>query len=296
MPGRWDGPNDRSMRGSLRVRASANLDETFNGEPQLLAAARPRHVEPRLSRRQVAALYAAFAVYAGAVAAFSGPGEDRSWGIWAVAAYAAAALAAVSWRLHGREAALLTSLAGALVIPVAWLATHATPTSDVQVVSRSAALLLRYGTPYLSPAQIAHFAGPLAYNPYLPVMTVFGLPRAMGVPGVAGDPRLWLGIASVTLFALAFHVAGRRHALRFGLFAVASPVVAFPLALGVTDPPVLALVCLALALLRRTSRTPLIWPAAIAIGVACAMKYTAWPALPVLTAMLASRDGIRQAA
>lgn len=242
-----------------------------------------------------AAWYAAFAAYAGAVAAFSGPGDDRSWGLWAAAGYTAAALAAAWWRSHGRSAALVVSLGGALVAPVTWLAAHTPPTTDMWVVSRSAALLLQHGTPYLSPAQLAHTASPFAYNPYLPVMTVFGLPRAVGVPGMAGDPRLWLGGSSLVLFALAFHVAGRRDAVRCGLFAIASPVVAFPLALGVTDPPVLALVCLVLALLSRTSRTLPVWPAAIALGVACAMKATAWPALPVIAAMLASRDGARAA-
>jgi phosphatidylinositol alpha-1,6-mannosyltransferase len=165
----------------------------------------------------------------------------------------------------------------------------------MQVVSRSATLMLRHGTPYLSPPQLAHMAGPFAYNPYLPVMSLFGLPKAMGLPGIAGDPRLWLALSSLALFAVAFRVAGRRDALCSGLFAIASPVVAFPLALGVTDPPVLALVCLALALLSRTSRARPVWPAAVVLGVACAMKATAWPALPVVAAMLAARDSVRTA-
>ena len=127
-------------------------------------------------------------------------------------------------------------------------------------------------------------------------MTIFGLPRAIGLPGVTGDPRLWLGAVSLALLALAFRIAGRPDALLCGLFAVASPVVAFPLALGVTDPPVLALVCLALALLSRSQRPLPVWPAALALGTACAMKATAWPALPVFAAMLATRDGARAAA
>jgi phosphatidylinositol alpha-1,6-mannosyltransferase len=243
----------------------------------------------------LAAWYAAFALYAGVVAVFSGPGDDRSWGIWAAAAYMTGALAAGWWRRHGRSAALILSLGGALVAPVSWLATHAPPTPDMRVVSRSAGLMLRHGTPYLSPPQLTHMAGPFAYNPYLPVMSLFGLPRAWGLPGIAGDPRLWLAVSSLALFAVAFRVAGRRDALCCGLFAIASPVVAFPLALGVTDPPVLALVCLALALLSRTSRTLPVWPAAVVLGVACAMKATAWPALPVVAAMLAARDGVRAA-
>ncbi len=85
-------------------------------------------------------------------------------------------------------------------------------------------------------------------------------------------------------------------------------MLAFPLALGITDPPVIALTCLALALLTRPGPArpglaaaprparPGLWAAALVLGTACAMKYTAWPALAVLAAMLAARDGVRAAA
>ena len=269
-------------------------------------AARPRW-------QRASAWYAIFAVYAGGVAVFSGPGHDRSWGIWASFGYAAATVLATAWPTRmGRLAALAASLAGALVAPVVWLATQAPATPDVAVVTRSAALLLHHGSPYLPLAQLTH-GGFLAYNPYLPVMAVFGLPRALGLPGLAGDPRPWLALATFLLLAAAFRVAlGDRartgRSLGLAAFAVASPVLAFPLAEGITDPPVLALTCLALALLAgpahaaaRSSRpgawlAPGAWAAAVTIGVACAMKYTAWPAVVVLTAMIAARDGARGAA
>ena len=190
--------------------------------------------------------------------------------------------------------------------PLIWLAWRAPPTPDVRVVARSAVLLLQHGTPYL-PA--GHLASPIAYDPYLPGMTLFGLPGAFDLDGVAGDPRIWLCAVTGLLLVLAFRVAGRPDAVYWGVFAVASPVLAFPLAVGVTDPPVLALICLALALLGRApGRWPAHWPgaarragggpvwaAAVTLGVACAMKATAWPALPVLAAMLAVRDGARTA-
>jgi hypothetical protein len=96
------------------------------------------------------------------------------------------------------------------------------------------------------------------------------------------------------LLVLALWVAGRPGAVYWGVFAVASLVLAFPPAAGVTDPPLLALICLTLALLSRAPGWP-VWPAAVTLGVACAMKATAWPALPVLAAMLAVRDGARTA-
>jgi hypothetical protein len=253
-----------------------------------------------LGRRRVWALYAAFALYAGAVAVFSGPGDDRSWGIWAAFGYAAAAALAALWPGRaGRLAALAASLAGALAAPVVWLATQASPTPDVHVVNGAAVLLLHHGTPYLDPAQLAQ-GNVLSYNPYLPVMTIFGLPHALGLRGLAGDTRPWLVLATLLLLAAAFRIAGparsRAAALGLAAFATASPVLAFPLAQGITDPPMIALTVLALALLSRPAARIRIWPAALVLGAACAMKYTAWPALVVLAAMLAARDGTRAAA
>jgi uncharacterized membrane protein len=69
-------------------------------------------------------------------------------------------------------------------------------------------------------------------------------------------------------------------------------VIAFPLAVGITDPPVIALMLLTLALIARPSG---LLRAAGALGVACAMKATAWPAVPVFAAMLGRRDGARSA-
>lgn len=235
---------------------------------------RPIRSWPRHGR--TALWYGAFAVHAGAVAVFSA-GQDKVWGIWAVGAYALAAALAARPRV-----ALAVAVLGALVGPVVWLHLTAPPTPDMQVVTRSAALLLRHGTPYLPTDQLTTV---IAYNPYLPVMSVFG---------IAGDPRLWLAVATFALLTAAFRTAGREWpaAVETGLFATASSVLAFPLTLGITDPPMLALLCLTAALLSRDR----FWPAAVALGIACAMKATAWPALPVFAAMFGLRTGIRFAA
>jgi len=68
---------------------------------------------------------------------------------------------------------------------------------------------------------------------------------------------------------------------------------AFPLVMGITDPPIIALTCLSLALLTRVRVST--WQPAVVLGVACAMKYTAWPALAVAVVMVATRDGARAA-
>ena len=60
-----------------------------------------------------------------------------------------------------------------------WLVTRVAPTPEVQVISRSAVLLLQHGTPYLPAGQLDTW---LSYNPYLPVMAVFGLPGRWARP------------------------------------------------------------------------------------------------------------------
>jgi len=254
--------------------------------------------------------YAGFAVYAAGVALFSGPGLDHWWGVWAAGGYAAAAVvaawASAAGRGWGRGLALALSLAGALAAPTIWLMTREPTTPDAAVVARAGELLLHHGSPYLSTAALSA-GGWLAYNPYLPVMALFGLPGALGVPG---DTRPWLIVVTFLLLYATFRITlaardrgVRRAAVGRAAFWLACPIMAFPLAEGITDPPVIALTCLSLALLARSGwaagdrglvRDAL--AAALVLGVACAMKYTAWPALAIIAVMIASRHGARSAA
>jgi len=258
---------------------------------------RPEHGS--LDRRRLIPWLVVFAAYAAGLALLSGGGADRVWALWATGGYAAAA--GLAWVSRGVAAPLLAALACAVVAPIVWLVLRGPATADPIVVARSAVLLLRHGDPYLSTGQLATWQ---SYNPYLPAMTVFGLPWAAGLRGVLGDTRLWLTAASLALLAAAFWMgaphraarcaACRRAAVWSAVFGVASPLLALPLAVGITDPPVIALTCLALACLTRSPRLPVV--AGLAVGVACAMKATAWPALAVIAAMLVARDGVRVAA
>src|SRR5258708_4264979 len=192
----------------------------------------------------VAVMYAVFAVSAGGVALFSGLGDDRWWGIWAVGGYAAAAALAWSWRSRrGRRAALAAGLAGALAAPLTWLATRAPATPDVKGVARPAALLLHHATPHLPAAQLG----------------VPAVARGSAPPGLRPGP------------------------------AVARPVPPRPARPAASTR----------AAATRTRAAALARPArlaAVVLGVACAMKYTAWPALAVLAAMIAARGGAPPAA
>jgi len=288
--------------------------------------------------RWLPAWYTGFALYAAGVALFSGLGQDHWWGTWAAGGYAVAAALALLARRYPRGgrrlvgASVGVSVAVGLIAPTAWLMATAQALPDVTVVARSGVLLLHHGTPYLPLTALAT-GGWLAYNPYLPVMALFGLPGALGLPG--GTRPALIVITFVLLYVTfrALRIPGRA-ALGWAAFALSCPIIAFPLTMGITDPPVIALTCLALALLaRRPVQAEAPGPragaqntragaqdpragapsqtaaqtgapgqtavrrglvlAAIVLGVACAMKYTAWPALAVIVVMVLARDGVR---
>ena len=100
------------------------------------------------------------------------------------------------------------------------------------------------------------------------------------------DPRVWFGLAFLVIFWLALRAAGARNCVRWTVFVAASPVIAFELAVGGTDIPILALMCLGFALLWRRPRFAL---AGIALGLASAAKATAWPAVAVAAVLIGTR-------
>lgn len=247
------------------------------------------------TRRRVAMWYGGFTVYAAALALLTGH-ADRAWAVWGAGAYALTTLLVLcteNWLIP-----LAVAFCGGLVAPLIWLATRGPGTAEVEVIGRSADLLLRHGSPYLPASQLSDWT---SYNPYLPMMDVFGLPRSAGLRGLLGDPRVWLSITTIALMWVAFSIIAshrgrncascRTDVLRATTLAISSPVMAFPLALGITDPPVIALLCLTLACVWRG------WllRAGLALGAACATKATAWAAIPVLAAMIAVRYAPRLA-
>jgi hypothetical protein len=248
-----------------------------------------------------AAILAASALFAGGVAVLSSNPPQRLWGTFAFGAYGAAAVAAgvsgylgrrLAWR-HGMRLAFLLSLAGALVAPLTWMAATGLSQPEVAVIIRSATLLLHHGAPYPGAAAIAAARGPYAYSPYTPALLVFGVPHALFGGGLLTDPRLWFAAVFVIALGGALVMAGVARPWQWTALVTASPLIAFPLSTGGDDLPVLALMCLGLALLG--SRPRLAW-AGLALGLAAAMKATAWPALVVALVLVATRDGRRGAA
>lgn len=283
----------------MPVTASAPL-----AKPVPVSGRRPGWTVPP-SPGWLARCYLVFAGYAFAAGLLGGDAVQRWWGISAAGGYGAAAAAAGLWRSRGRDLALALTLTGSIVTPLAWQQTagHARATgmeSALAVVARSARLLLAHGSPYLPTAHLTHS---LSYDPYLPAMAIFGLPGALGLPGAAGNPRLWFGLTAAVALWLVFRRAVPCYALRLTAFALGSPVLAFGIVAGDTDVPVLALLCLALAVAssgttrEKASRHLRARPVAAGLitGAACAMKAIAWPVPVVLIAMLAAGGGRRDA-
>jgi Glycosyltransferase family 87 len=289
--------------------------------------ARPAVTAPLalLRREWAAALFTACALFAGAVALISANPPQRLWGMLAAGGYGVAAITAAitsdypgrrlargrpwpwlarPWlarprraptptRLRGTELAVLVSIVGALIAPLTWMAVAGLGQPEIAVITRSAALLLSRGAPYPGAAVIAAAHGPYAYSPYLPALLVFGVPHALFGGGLLTDPRLWFAAVFVITFGGGLSVARVPHAWRWTALITASPLVAYPLSTGGDDLPVLALICLGLALLGRRPNPV---AAGLVLGLAAAMKATAWPALAVALALVAARNGRRGAA
>ncbi|WP_432078106.1 hypothetical protein [Streptomyces sp. YPW6] len=239
-----------------------------------------REPPPRLGGVLWWALCAAAAL---GLAVCSSLGPHRVWGAAAAFGYLAAALIAARGR--GARTAGTVALAGVVALPLLWLLAVDRAQLEVRVVARSAALLLAEGTPYLHRPWV-----PEDFNPYLPGMSVFGLPEALAGPGPLTDPRLWMGAAFLGALAPALPAGSRSAPLRW---IAACPLVALPLAVGGVDLPVAGLMCLGLALSGRGRAGA----AGLALGAAAALKWTAWPAIPVVLALMtaSSRSGGRAA-
>jgi hypothetical protein len=245
-------------------------------------------------RGRLVGIFLVSAGYAAAVALFSSSVVQQRWAIVAAPSYALAALAA-AWPRRGRDLALLLGLGGGLVAPLGWLVAENRALQEVRVISHAAWLLIHHGTPYLSVATLAGTQNPEAYNPYLPAMTVFGLGRAVGRSPLT-DPRIWFAVVFVAVFWLALRAVGAPDSGRWTALVTATPVIAFPLAVGGDDVPVLGLMCLGLALLSRSGREPSPILAGLVLGVTAAMKATAWPAVLIAAVLVAGRDGRHAAA
>ncbi|MFF3069512.1 hypothetical protein [Kitasatospora sp. NPDC057936] len=248
----------------------------------------------------------AAAGWAAAVAAVSALDTHRVWGAFAAAGYlVAAAVSTGPDRDRTRAVAVGVALAGAVVAPLLYLLATGAAQSEVEVIERSGRLLVEHATPYLDDPRSV-----VEVTPYLPGMALLGLPRAVlggdgPVARVLGDARpwcaavllgcLWAGGRVVTpgaggaSRAVTPATGGAPRTVLGAL--VASPVIALPLAVSGVDLPLAGLLCLALAFASRNRPVA----AGLALAAACSLKWTAWPAVCVVFALLAHRAGLRAA-
>jgi hypothetical protein len=242
----------------------------------------------------------ACALFAGGVSLFSHDSLHRLWGLSGACAYALATLAVLAWRSRGTlgvDVALGLIVCGAILVPLLWMVANGHGEPEVGVVATSARSLIHQGTPYRSSAALAGTTDPNQYNPYLPLMAAFGVPQALFGHGLLTDPRVWFGLVFLVVFAFALRLAGARDCVRWALLMTASPIIAFELCVGGTDVPMVGFLCLGFALLWPHPGVREVSPVAagLALGVASAMKATAWPALVVAFALLYVRDSPRTA-
>ncbi|SHN00074.1 Protein of unknown function [Streptomyces yunnanensis] len=238
--------------------------------------------------------------------------SHRTWGLIAAAGYGCAAVVtALRARRRGTPRAptistrlpLAIAVVGTVGLPLLLLVLAGSAQLEVAVVQRSGDLLLHSGSPYIpAPATVAD------YNPYLPGMAVFGLPHALFGDGPLTDARWWMAgtfflstAGAVTTLVRSARAApdrrkgprdaSRRDSVSAALWLAVCPLVALPLVVGGIDLPVIGLMCWGLATAGRGKPVRV----GLLLGIAAALKWTAWPALPVAFALVATRHGRRQA-
>ncbi len=146
----------------------------------------------------------------------------------------------------------------------------------------------RHEVPYHAPGE-PDYAG---FLPYLPLMAVAGIPSDIWPNSGLSDARIFFCLITLVVAAVALYlckVEGRRK-IRALQALVILPLASLPLATGGDDIPVVAILLLAMVLAQR--RQP--FASGFVLGVASAMKFTAWP-LAVLALFCAwDRHGRRR--
>ncbi|HEY5120372.1 MAG TPA: glycosyltransferase family 87 protein [Acidimicrobiales bacterium] len=256
-----------------------------------------------------AILYASAALFSLGIGINSTANAQWHWGFLAVAPYAVAAVLAaacmrVSVRYETRVRVGLLSLVvvGAVLVPlvmeVHWRTEEPTrgfAQPEVPVIERAASDIVKFGTPYQSYWRHGRLVNPVphipsyeSFFPYFPLMSVFGLPAVeTRTSSPLSDARVVMTLMTMLTGGAALFLlrATRRQKIRVAQFLVALPTGALFLATGGDDMPILALSLLGIVALQRRANNM----AGISLGLAAAMKLTAWPL--ALGALLVARGG-----
>jgi len=256
-----------------------------------------------------AVLYGLAALFAVGLGWTSRQPAQWHWGYLAFAPYAGAALIAVglSWRHLRREtltrlALLAVVVLGAVVLPLIlearWRQLDDHPglaQPEVGVIERAGRYLYEGQDPYKTYERNGHLVNAVpglpafeSFFPYFPLMGVFGLPSAETHLGHGlTDARIVMSLMTLIVSGVGIGLlrATRRQKIRVIQILLALPTGALFLATGGDDMPILALSLLGVAALQRRNSVL----AGVSLGVAAAMKLTAWPL--ALGALLVVRRG-----
>ena len=228
----------------------------------------------------------------------AGTGAGGAAGRASVDAAGGRAIATWHWTTP-RAVTFLVVLLGATLMPLSLEVLWRTDTGgtahvqpEVAVVERAGDAFVHGKDPYSRIDPRAHIKAPPGqpaydvYNPYLPLMSLFGGPRSTSASPRLTDARVAFSVFTILVVVIALALCRGPTGPR--VLALQSmtvlPTAALPLATGGDDLPVAALMLLGLVLLQR--RRPL-W-AGVALGVAASMKITAWPLAAL--ALLVARD------
>ena len=247
--------------------------------------------------RSDAVLYGLSAVFALGLATTSREAAQWHWGYLAALPYA---LAAVTAYLLSRRALRRVSLVRVMLLALVVLSAVAIPLGlearwrqldhghgfaqpEVSVIERSATFVSQGRDPYRSYLHdgriVNQIKGLPAYEsffPYFPLMSVFGLPSAESRKGTGlTDARIVMTLMTLLVSGLALRLlrASHEQKIRVAQVMVALPTGALFLATGGDDMPILALMLLGVAALQRRAN----YVAGVSLGLAAAMKLTAWP-------------------
>ncbi|KFU80185.1 Protein of unknown function [Amycolatopsis lurida] len=176
-----------------------------------------------------------------------------------------------------------------LITPVSWAAQP-----EVWVIERSAKLLLENGTPYVDVTALGRAVEVNDYTPYGPVMTVFGLPRALfgggPVADALTDARWMFALAAVACVLLTLRLLKwPKIPVSAAQLALACPLTALTWAVAGPDLAIVGLLVLSFAL-ATTGRAIL---SGLVLALVVSAKLIVAPAIVVLGVLLITRRGPR---
>jgi hypothetical protein len=249
-------------------------------------------------------LYLLAAAFALALGVTSSQPAQWQWGYLSVGPYLlVAALALVlgrrTLRREHRVRLLLLGvvIVGVVFIPLGLEAHWRQAQPEVGVIDRSGKLLSQGLDPYRVYNKNGHLVNEIkglpsfeSFFPYFPLMGVFGLPAADSKQSKGlTDARIFMTLMTLIAsgWALALLRLSRSQKLRVAQVLIALPTGALFLSTGGDDMPILALLLLGVAALQRR-QTNL---AGISLGLAAAMKLTAWPMAAGALLVTRNREG-----